>query len=211
MMADTNFESIPEDTYEALIHATLIALYKNGYVNLRVRDIDAEFEKSRQLIHHYFAGKDELVTETLSYLVESIDGELDSTTDGDPATKLSEEIDRSLLGATQDNGEHVVVMTALYELQSQAQHNPHHQELFSRLTEKVIEHFRTIIQDGIDQGVFDDVDARQMATAIDDFITGAQMKQIHLGRDNAPSETRERINELVISRLNPTPEENSPK
>jgi AcrR family transcriptional regulator len=80
---------------------------------LRVRDTDAEFEKSQQLIHHYFSGKDELVTEMLSYLVESIDDELDSTTDDDPATKLSEEIDRSLLGSTQDNGEHLVVMTAL--------------------------------------------------------------------------------------------------
>lgn len=165
-MTDTNFESIPEDTYEALIHATLTALYKKGYVNLRVRDIDAEFEKSRQLIHHYFSGKDELVTETLSYLVESIEEELDNTTNGDPATKLSEEIDRSLLGSKQDNGEHLVVMTVLYELQSQAQHNPHHQELFSRLTENVIEHFRMIIQDGIDQDVFNDVDARQMATRV---------------------------------------------
>ena len=209
-MRDAKSESIPEDTYEALIHATLTALYKKGYVNLRVRDIDAEFEKSRQLIHHYFSGKDELVTETLSYLVEAIDDELDSTTEGDPAKKLNEEIDSSLLGSNQDNGDHLVVMTALYELQSQAQHNPHQQELFIRLADRLIDHFREIIQDGIDQGVFNDVDALQMATAIDNFITGAQMKKIHLGQDNAPSETREIINELVISRLNPTPEENSP-
>ena len=46
-----------------------------------------------------------------------------------------------------------------------------------------------------------------MATALDDFITGAQMKKIHLGNDDAPAETREMIDELVIARLNPTPEE----
>ena len=50
-----------------------------------------------------------------------------------------------------------------------------------------------------------------MATAMDDLITGAHMKKIHLGQDDAPAETREMIDELVISRLNPTPEETDPE
>lgn len=208
-MTATKSESIPDDTYEALVQATLTALAKKGYVDLRVRDIDDEFEKSRQLINHYFAGKDELVTETLSFLVEYIDDNLDSTTDGNPTKKLNDEIDRALLEPKRDNKDAWAITTTLYELQSQAQHNPQHQELFISHTERYIEHFKEIIQDGIEQGVFDDVDARRMATAIDDFITGAQMKQIHLGQDDAPAETREMIDEFVISRLNPSPEDGS--
>ena len=128
-------DSIPEDTYEALIHATLVALSKTGYVNLRVRDIDAEFEKSRQLINHYFAGKDELVTETLSFLVEGAGTDFDSTTDSNPAKRLNDELDRALLGPDEEDEYFWMVATALYELQSQAQHNPRHQELFIQLTD----------------------------------------------------------------------------
>lgn len=196
-------ESIPEETYADLVKATLAALAKEGYANLRVRDIDAESNKSRQLINHYFNGKDELITETLSVLIESVKEELDSHSNGDPTKKLNEEIDRALLGTGEEDEEFWTTTAALYELQSQARHNPHHQEMFNEFLELQVDHFSTIIQKGIDQGVFDEVDSHRVANAIDDLIIGATVKKIHLGRDDAPLETREMIDELVMSKLNP--------
>ncbi|WP_121743739.1 TetR/AcrR family transcriptional regulator [Natronorubrum halophilum] len=203
-MTATNSPSIPADTYEELIDATLIALSKKGYVNLRVRDIDAEFPKSRQLIHHYFDGKDELVTETLSVLVDHHSEELDSSVDDDPLTKLTSEIDRILLGTGVDEFDYWTFATALYEIMAQSHHNPDHQELINRLTDRSVDHFSAIMQEGIDQGVFDDVDTVRLAKVIDDLITGAQCKKIFLGNDDALLETREMIDRLVIAELNPS-------
>lgn len=194
-------ESIPEETYADLVQATLAAIAKKGYADLRVRDIDAESTKSRQLINHHFNGKDELVTETLSVLIDAVKEEIDPSTDGDPAKKLNEEIDRALLGAGEEGEEFWTTTAALYELQSQAQHNPHHQEMFNEFLDLQVEQFSTIIQEGIDQGVFDNVDSHRMANTIEDLIIGATVKKIHLGRDDAPIETRKTINELVISKL----------
>lgn len=196
-------ESIPEKTYADLVQATLAALAKKGYASLRVRDIDAESNKSRQLINHYFSGKDELVTETLSVLIEAVKEELDSSSNGNPAKKLNEEIDRALLGTGEEDEEFWTTTAALYELQAQAQHNPHHQKMFNELLDLQVNHFSTIIQGGINQGVFDEVDSHRMANTIDDLIVGATVKKIHLGRDDAPLETREMIDELVMSKLNP--------
>lgn len=202
-MTATDPPSIPPDTYEELIDATLVALSKKGYLNLRVRDIDAEFPKSRQLIHHYFDGKDELVTETLTVLVEHYTEELGSPASDDPLAKLNDEIDRILLGEAVDDFDYWTFATALYEIMAQSHHNPAHQELINRLTDQLIDHLSSIMQDGIDQGVFDDVDTVRLAMVIDDLITGAQCKKIFLGNDDALVETREMIDRLVIAQLNP--------
>ncbi|WP_440766922.1 TetR/AcrR family transcriptional regulator [Natronorubrum sp. DTA7] len=201
-MTATNSPSIPPDTYEELIEATLVALSKNGYVNLRVRDIDAEFPKSRQLIHHYFDGKDELVTETLSYLVDHFSEELDSSAGDDPLAKLNDEIDRHLLGEPSDDFDYWTFATALYEIMGQSHHNPDHQEQINRLTDELVAHFDSIMRDGVEQGVFADVDTLRLAKVLDDLITGAQSKKIFLGNDAALVETREMIDRLVIAQLN---------
>ncbi|SDK45710.1 TetR/AcrR family transcriptional regulator [Natronorubrum texcoconense] len=195
--------SIPDDTYEELVEATLLALSKTGYLDLRVRDIDAEFPKSRQLIHHYFDGKDELVTETLSVLVDQYSRELDSSPGDDPLAKLNDEIDRVLLGEAIADFDYWMFVTALYEIMAQSHHNRDHQVLINRLTDELVDHFHTIMQGGIDQGVFEDVDTLRLAKVLDDLITGAQSKKIFLGNDDALLETRAMIDRLVISQLVP--------
>ena len=203
-MTTPNAPSIPDDTYEELLEATFAALYEHGYVDLRVRDIDAEFPKSRQLIHHYFAGKDALVTEILAYLVDHFAAEVDREPSTDAAAELDEAIDRILLGPTEGDDDFWPLATALYEIMAQSHHNPDHQDLINRLTDQFIDHLDAIMRTGIEQGVFEDVDTAELATDIDDLITGAQAKKIFLGRDDAPERTRATIDRLIDSRLRPT-------
>ncbi|SDX95393.1 transcriptional regulator, TetR family [Halobellus clavatus] len=42
------------DTHEQIMEATFRAVSKHGYTDLRVRDIGAEMELSRQVIHYHF-------------------------------------------------------------------------------------------------------------------------------------------------------------
>ncbi|GAB7019471.1 TetR/AcrR family transcriptional regulator [Halostagnicola bangensis] len=199
-MTSSHSPSIPDDTYEELIEATVAALYKKGYANLGVRDIDAEFSKSRQLINHYFDGKDELITELLLYLLE-FDEEPLEPSDDDPVAKLNEDIDNILLGSNMNDDEFWMFMTVIYDIQSQAHHNPDHQELINQISDEYIDHLSEIIRGGIDRGVFTDVDPVRIARIIDGLITGAHIRKINLGQDEAPAETRETIDEILISRV----------
>lgn len=200
-MTSSHAPSIPDDTYEELIEATVAALYKKGYANLGVRDIDAEFSKSRQLINHYFDGKDELITELLVYIHEFDEQPLESS-DSDPVAKLNEDIDNILLGSNMDDeDEFWRFMTIVYDIQSQAHHNSDHQELINQISDEYIDHLSDIIQDGIDRGIFTEINPVRMARIIDDLITGAHIRKINLGQDEAPTEMRETIDEIVVSRV----------
>lgn len=199
-MTSSHAPSIPDDTYEELIEATVAALYKKGYANLGVRDIDAEFSKSRQLINHYFDGKDELITELLVYIHEFDEQPLESS-DSDPVAKLNEDIDNVLLGSGMDDDKFWTFMTVVYDIQSQAHHNSDHQELINQISDEYIDHLSDIIQDGIDRGIFTEINPVRMARIIDDLITGAHIRKINLGQDEAPTEMRETIDEIVVSRV----------
>lgn len=191
--------SIPDDTYEELIGATIAAVYENGYAELGVRDIDAEFGKSRQLINHYFDGKDELITELLLYILEYDDGQWTESESDDPLARLNQLIDNVLLGSHMDDAEFWVFMTVVYEVQAHSHHNSTHQELITEIADDFVEHLSELVRDGIEQGVFADVDPVRVARAIDDLITGAHVRKINLGQDDAPAETRETIDQFVVS------------
>ncbi|WP_323174112.1 TetR/AcrR family transcriptional regulator [Natrialba sp. PRR66] len=200
-MASKNSSEIPEDTYVELIEATISAVYETGYADLGVRDIDAKFSKSRQLIHHYFDGKDELITELLVYLLSDEHEEIASSMDADPLTKLNAELDNILLSTYMDDDEFWKVFTVVYEIQAQAHHNAEHQRLLNDLTDEYVAHLSEILQDGIDKGIFNDVDPQQIAMLINDLIAGAHIRKIHLGQDEAPGNARETIDQLIVSRL----------
>lgn len=201
LMTSTRSPSIPDDTYEELIEATVTAVYKHGYADMGVRDIDAEFSKSRQLINHYFDGKDELITELLLYILDYDDERSIASEDADPLTKLNWEIDDVLLGVHMDDDEFWALMTVVYEIQSQAHHNPDHRTLINQISDEFIECLEEILQDGIERDVFRDVDTERTARIIDDLITGAHIRKINLGQERAPAETRETIDRFVISQL----------
>lgn len=197
----TSPPSIPDETYEELIQATITALYKTGYADLGVRDIDAEFSKSRQLINHYFDGKDELLTELLEYIIASDEGRwADSATDA-PLARLNHAIDDVLLGSYMDEAEFWPFMTVVYEIHAQAHHNPDHQALLDQISGQFIDDLSEILQDGIDQGQFRAVDTVRVARLLDDLITGAQLRKITLGHDDAPREARRTIDRFVVSQL----------
>lgn len=198
-MAPDRSSRIPEETYEELIEATLAALYRNGYANLGVRDIDAEFSKSRQLINHYFDGKDDLITEVLGSLLEDDDAHVAKSMDADPLTKLNAELDSILLGAATDDADFWPIMTAVYEIQAQAHHHPEHQRILNRISEKYVSYLAGIVEEGVEAGVFRDVEPGRVAALLDDLVTGAHVRKIHLGQDEAPADARETIDRLVVA------------
>lgn len=200
-MTSTRSPSIPDDTYEELIEATVAAVYKHGYAEVGVRDIGAEFSKSRQLINHYFDGKDELITELLQYILDYADEPSIPADDGDPLARLNQEINDVLLGEHMNDDEFWVIMTIIYDIYAQAHHNPDHRNLINQISDEYVECLEGILRDGIERGVFRDIDTERTARIIDDLITATHLRKITLGHEEAPAETRETIDRFVIPQL----------
>lgn len=200
-MAENPPDDIPSDIYDGLLQATLSALVTHGYSNLTVRDIGDEWDRSRQLITYYFGGKEALLTTLLEDVLVVAEETIDSPPVGDPYEQLTETIDLLVCGPESMNTEYWRFLTALYEIQAQAHHEPKYQTILDSATDSFIEELTDCIERGIRDGVFRDVDAEQFANAIDDQITGAHVKRIHLGRADATAQTRRFLHDVIVEDL----------
>lgn len=200
-MSTKTHPQIPEDTYHALMEATYRALCNHGYTNLRVRDIDEEFEKSRQLINHYYDGKDELISAVLDYLLEEYEARIELPEQADPETRLAAYIDQFLYGPTIEGFDHWELLMAINELRSQAHHNEEHRAMLEERTQWIIDSMSEIIAEGIEQGVFRPVDPERTANTINDIIDGARQRKITFEDEKALDEARRALDEFIFPRL----------
>lgn len=206
-MTMTSKPQIPEDTYDDLMQATARALCELGYSRLRVRDIDEYFGKSRQLINHYYDGKDDLIEAVLKYLLKEYERGITVGDDVDPEQQLHSYIEQFFYGPDIEDFDHWAFVTALIELRSQAQHYPRHQELLSENYLHLRAILVAIIGTGIEEGDFRDVDADIFATAIIHVISTSRMRKVCLGDDEAIEEGRKVLATIILPQLFNTPDE----
>ena len=190
------------ETRKAIMEATFRALSEHGYTDLRMRDIGAEFEMSRPLIHYHYDGKHELISAFLEYVIEQYEGSVEVDPDADPRTELDARIDQCLFGPDfDDDFGHWDRMKVYHELFSQAQHNERHRETFNEHYSKIRGSITQVIERGIEEGVFREVDAEEMAQLVTDVIHAARGRRISLGHDDAPEQARRAVDEFVLSSL----------
>ena len=184
------------------MEATFRALSKHGYTDLRMRDIGAEFEMSRPLIHYHYDGKHELISAFLEYVIEQYEGSVEVDPDADLRTELDARIDQCLFGPDfEEDFGHWDRMKVYHELFSQAQHNERHREIFNEHYSKIRGSITQVIERGIDEGVFREVDAEDVSQLITDVIHAARGRKISLGHDDAPEQARRAIDRFVLSSL----------
>ena len=100
-MGDSDGKVTAKDTREVIMEATFRALRKQGYSNLRLRDIGEEMDLTRQVIHYHFDGKYDLLASFMEYIVEQYEGSVEVETDADPRAELDARIDQDdACGAT---------------------------------------------------------------------------------------------------------------
>ena len=104
------------------MEATFRALGKRGYADLRMRDIGAEFEMTRQLIHYYYDGKHDLISAFLEYVIEQYEGSVEVGENDDPWAELDPNRPVSLRPQSNDF-DHWDRMRVYHELFSQAQND----------------------------------------------------------------------------------------
>jgi AcrR family transcriptional regulator len=185
-----------EETQRAIMGATYRALCEHGYAHLTMQDIADEFDKSRSLLHYHYDTKDDLMLAFLDHLIGWIGDRLAESDTEEPLERLEEYVDRFVIG--EDGGEFAL---ALLELRLQAVHNDAYREKLARHYEENVATVAGILEDGIEDGVFRDVDPETTGEAIYTALEGARMYQVTLGATGATDRMRKSIETTVTETL----------
>jgi len=166
------FPDEPEDTRTAIMKATFEALCEHGYADLTIQRIGEKFPKSKSLLYHHYDGKDALLVDFLGYLLERFeDRELSRAGETDPETRLRSFVEHAVPepGAERNTE----FLKALVELRAQAAHDEAYREQFTRTQARFRTYLAGVVADGVEAGVFRDVDPQSVAAFLVTLVGGA--------------------------------------
>ncbi|NHN61134.1 MULTISPECIES: TetR/AcrR family transcriptional regulator [Halorussus] len=161
MPPENLFDESADDTRSAIMEATYHALVEHGYAGLSIQRIADEFDKSKSLLYHHYDGKDELLVDFLEFVLGDLHQQAMVPRDAPADEQL-----RSFFGGTdpaepERSDEFVGVFV---ELRAQAVQCDDYQRLITRTDEYIREYLAAIIEDGIEEGSFREVDPDRTAT-----------------------------------------------
>lgn len=160
-----------ESTEEEILAAAYQALNTHGYADLTMERIGEKFDKSVSLVYHHYDSKDDLLLACLEFMLESYRADTDEDCFSDPRAGLERLCDRLVLTEAPSKDQQFV--RALTELRGQAPHNQVYRDYFTRSDQFFQTRIETIIEAGIEQGVFYDVDPERTAEMIHTIFNGA--------------------------------------
>jgi len=183
------------DTETAIMEATSRALRKHGYADVSMAKIAAEFEGSQSLLHYHFGTKDELIAAQVRFGRERYE-EWAATLPDDPERRLERLLSSLLDVEFVDGG--TGGMAAIIEMYGQA---PENEELASELRaydETFRRLIRETIEDGIEAGVFREVDTQAVTWLVFAVHESAFLRDL-VGEDT--EELRGALDQFVLSEV----------
>jgi AcrR family transcriptional regulator len=187
------------ETRERIMDATYRALCEHGYASLTMQDIADECDCSKSLLHYHFDTKEELLVELLAHLLDRFRERVSDADPEDPRDQLVRIVDAFLFGGDErDVEEHRAFHAALLELRAQAPHSDAFRDQLAENERSVHAAVVAVIERGVDDGRFRQVDATRTAAHLLAAIQGARIRWVTLGEDDAPHVVREALVEDVI-------------
>jgi AcrR family transcriptional regulator len=185
----------PDSTREEILAAAYRALCKHGYADLTMERIGEEFEKSVSLVYHHYDGKDDLLLACLEFMLENYRADTDAPRSSDPREAMETVCDRVLLADAPPEARQFV--RALVELRGQAPHNAAYRDYFTRSDRFFQDRIETIVETGIERGVFRDVDPERTAGMIHTVLSGAFFRYATSADDAWLDDVREELRTYV--------------
>jgi AcrR family transcriptional regulator len=178
------------------------ALCTHGYANLTMQDIADECDRSTALLHYHYDTKEDLLVAFLDHIVSKYEGKLDAETDDPPEQRLVTFLARFVYAPEEDRRQSFHL--ALLEMRSQGPFNDRIREKLEYSDEVLRGTAADILRDGIEAGVFEDVDPDRTAALLVAALDGARTRQITLGEGQPEATyTRAVIEELLSQVVEP--------
>ncbi|SEV97908.1 TetR/AcrR family transcriptional regulator [Halobacterium jilantaiense] len=191
-MGDPSNEEFSEAEAEVM-RATYRALREHGYAELTVKRIAEEYGKSTAAIHYHYDTKEDLLAAFLDFILDQFVETIRDVETTDPEERLTLLLDE-LLVKPQSNQD---LSVALLEMRSQAPYKEAFRERFRQNDEYVRFMLKAVVNHGIDEGVFRDVDADRVTRSLMTIVDGARTRAVVLGDPSALETARETASEYV--------------
>ncbi|GAB6862525.1 TetR/AcrR family transcriptional regulator [Haloplanus litoreus] len=182
---------------EAIMEATYQALRKHGYADLTIQRIADEYGKSTAAVHYYYDTKDELLAAFLDYLLERFVDSIHDVETTDPEERLELLLDE-LLVKPQENPD---LSVALLEMRSQAPYKDAFSKRFEQNDEYIRYMLKAVVNHGIDEGVFNDVDADHITRSLMTIVDGGRTRAVVLDDLESLETARQTASEYVDAML----------
>ena len=188
-----------QSTEERIMEATFRALLKHGYSDLSIADIADEFEMSKSSLYYHYDSKDDLLVAFLAFAGDRFEEDVVSTPEDDPMAHLEHVVEKLLpLRLTE---ERAAIGTVMSELRSEAVTNPAFREQFTEMDDLLVETIRDIVERGIEDGSFREVDATRVAEHVVATVNGARVARSTTNREQAVAAVRVSLASYLDSTL----------
>lgn len=171
------------------MRATYRALCKHGYADLTMQTIADESDRSKSALHYHYDSKRDLLLAFLDHLFGRFTDRVAVDADADPVERLDEFID-GLFGASDDGDDAGGLGTAMMEIKAQAPYDEEFRRKLADHDRRIVEMVREIIADGVEAGLFREVDADETAAFFVTTVNGVRTRRVALGE---PTESIERL------------------
>lgn len=203
MTTDTP-ETTGSTAKEEIMEATYRALLEHGYADLSIAQIADKFDKSKASIYYYYDTKDDLLAAFLEFAVKRFEETIDTEIGNNPSEDLNHVIEKLL--PLQPNADQRQLQAILVGLRSQAVTSEVFREQFTKIDERLAATIRGIVERGIEEGAFRDVDPSRIAEHILATVNGAVYSQATTDRKSAPAAARLSLASYIDSELRRRPE-----
>ncbi|GGL65752.1 TetR/AcrR family transcriptional regulator [Halocalculus aciditolerans] len=183
------------ETESEIMAATYRALCEHGYASLTMQAIADEYGKTTAAIHYHYDTKEGLMVAFLEYLLDRFVEHVEEVETVEPAARLHDLAGQFL----RDDPEYRDLVVAVIELRAQAPYDADLREQFKQNNEYIRALLRTVVEDGIEQGVFRDVDPEHVATACLTIVDGARARYVTLDEPDAIDDGRQTLEEYLES------------
>jgi len=184
-MSDPESHDDWNDAQEEIMIATYDALLSHGYAGLSISRIADELDKSKASIYYHYDSKDDLLLAFLRYAVDQFESSLGTERSDDPYRDLEQIIEKLLPLRFED--EAAQIHSVVFGLRGQAVTDETFREQFTDIDDRLTETIRTVIQRGIDDGTFRDVEIDRVTEHILATVNGAMYGRVTTDRSAVPA------------------------
>ncbi|NUB93720.1 TetR family transcriptional regulator C-terminal domain-containing protein [Haloterrigena sp. SYSU A121-1] len=195
-MADSPTETVSDPDAE-IMRATYRALREYGYADLTMQRIADEYGKSTAAIHYHYDTKEDLLAAFLDYVLDRFKDTVHEVETTAPEQRLELLLDKLLV----DPEDHHDLLVAMLEMRSQAPYKERFSDRFRQNDEYVRYLLRTVIDQGIEEGVFVDVDSDHVSRALMTIVDGARTRAVVLDEAQSLTTARRAADEYVQAEL----------
>ncbi len=157
------------------------ALCDHGYAELTMQDIADACGKSKSLLHYHYDTKEDLLVAFLDQMLADYEEKIECRSGQPPVDRLVEFIARFVF--TPEDTERASFHLALLEMRSQGPFNERIRESLQRSDQLLRDAVVDILEDGIEEEVFEPVDVEETAVLFVAMLDGARTRQVTLSKD----------------------------